>query len=128
MAKITVNDLLSAGVHFGHQTKRWNPKMEDYVYGVKNGIYIIDLAKTMHQLAGACNYLQHTVANGGDILFVGTKCQAQNVVKEAAEKPICSTLLNVGLAELLPTTKLLNAVSQRCRTSINFSVLMKLTE
>lgn len=85
MAKITVNDLLSAGVHFGHQTKRWNPKMQDYVYGVKNGIYIIDLAKTMHQLADACNFLQHTVANGGDILFVGTKRQAQNVVKEAAE-------------------------------------------
>ena len=85
MAKITVNDLLSAGVHFGHQTNRWNPKMQDYVYGVKNGIYIIDLAKTMHQLADACNFLQHTVANGGDILFVGTKRQAQNVVKEAAE-------------------------------------------
>jgi small subunit ribosomal protein S2 len=85
MAKITVNDLLAAGVHFGHQTKRWNPKMQDYVYGVKNGIYIIDLAKTMHQLAGACNFLQQTVVNGGDILFVGTKRQAQNVVKEAAE-------------------------------------------
>ena len=86
MGKITVQDLLSAGVHFGHQTKRWNPKMSDYVYGVKNGIYIIDLAKTMHQLAGACNFLQRTVANGGDILFVGTKRQAQEVVKEAAEK------------------------------------------
>ncbi len=85
MAKITVNDLLAAGVHFGHQTKRWNPKMQDYVYGVKNGIYIIDLAKTMHQLAGACNFLQHTIAEGGEILFVGTKRQAQNVVKEAAE-------------------------------------------
>jgi small subunit ribosomal protein S2 len=86
MGKITVQDLLSAGVHFGHQTKRWNPKMSEYVYGVKNGIYIIDLAKTMHQLAGACNFLQHTVANGGDILFVGTKRQAQEVVREAAEK------------------------------------------
>ena len=85
MAKITVNDLLEAGVHFGHQTKRWNPKMKEYVYGVKNGIYIIDLAKTMHQLAGACNFLQHTVADGGEILFVGTKRQAQNVIKEAAE-------------------------------------------
>ena len=85
MAKITVNDLLEAGVHFGHQTKRWNPKMKEYVYGVKNGIYIIDLAKTMHQLADACNFLQHTVADGGEILFVGTKRQAQNVIKEAAE-------------------------------------------
>jgi small subunit ribosomal protein S2 len=86
MSKITVQDLLSAGVHFGHQTKRWNPKMSEYVYGVKNGIYIIDLAKTMHQLAGACNFLQHTITNGGNILFVGTKRQAQEVVKEAAEK------------------------------------------
>ena len=86
MAKIMVQDLLEAGVHFGHQTKRWNPKMKDYVYGVKNGIYIIDLAKTMHQLAGACNFLQHTVGKGGEILFVGTKRQAQEVVKDAAEK------------------------------------------
>jgi len=86
MAKITVQDLLAAGVHFGHQTKRWNPKMREYVYGVKNGIYIIDLAKTMHQLAGACNFLQHTVSDGGKILFVGTKRQAQEVVREAAEK------------------------------------------
>lgn len=85
MAKITVQDLLAAGVHFGHQTKKWNPKMKEYVYGVKNGIYIIDLAKTMRQLADACNYLQHVVSDGGDILFVGTKRQAQNVVKEAAE-------------------------------------------
>ena len=85
MAKITVQDLLAAGVHFGHQTKKWNPKMKEYVYGVKNGIYIIDLAKTMRQLADACNYLQHVVSEGGDILFVGTKRQAQNVVKEAAE-------------------------------------------
>jgi small subunit ribosomal protein S2 len=86
MAKITVQDLLAAGVHFGHQTKRWNPKMREFVYGVKNGIYIIDLANTMHQLAGSCNFLQHIVEDGGQILFVGTKRQAQEVVKEAAEK------------------------------------------
>ncbi|MBN1863758.1 MAG: 30S ribosomal protein S2 [Victivallales bacterium] len=84
MAKVTVQDLMAAGVHFGHQTKRWNPKMSDYVYGVKSGIYIIDLGKTMHQIAAACNFLQHTVADGGTILFVGTKRQAQEVVKEAA--------------------------------------------
>jgi small subunit ribosomal protein S2 len=86
MAKIGVTDLLEAGVHFGHQTKRWNPKMRDYVYGVKSGIYIIDLAKTMRQLADACNFLQHVVSDGGEILFVGTKRQAQSVVKDAAEK------------------------------------------
>ncbi len=86
MAKITIKDLMEAGVHFGHQTKRWNPKMKDYVFGAKNGIYIIDLTKTMRQIAEASNFLQRRVMDGGEILFVGTKRQAQEVVKEAAEK------------------------------------------
>jgi len=86
MAKLTIKDLMEAGVHFGHQTKRWNPKMKDYVYGEKNGIYIIDLTKTMRQIAEASNFLQRTVMNGGNILFVGTKRQAQEVVKEASIK------------------------------------------
>jgi len=86
MGKITINDLLEAGCHFGHQTKRWNPKMKEFVYGAKNGISIIDLTKTMRQIADACNFLGRTVANGGDILFVGTKRQAQQIVREAAEK------------------------------------------
>jgi small subunit ribosomal protein S2 len=84
--KITIQDLMEAGVHFGHQVKRWNPKMKDFVYGVRNGIHVIDLTKTMRQLAGACKYLQEVVYNGGDILFVGTKRQAQEIVKESAEK------------------------------------------
>ena len=82
---ISVKDLLEAGCHFGHQTKRWNPKMKEFVYGSKNGISIIDLTKTIHQIADACNFLQRTVMNGGSILFVGTKRQAQQIVKEAAE-------------------------------------------
>ncbi|HCE42238.1 MAG TPA: 30S ribosomal protein S2 [Lentisphaeria bacterium] len=86
MAKLTIKDLMEAGVHFGHQTKRWNPKMKDYVFGEKNGIYIIDLTKTMRQIAEASNFLQKTVMNGGNILFVGTKRQSQEVVKEAAIK------------------------------------------
>jgi len=86
MAKVTINDLLEAGVHFGHQTKRWNPKMKEFVYGAKNGISIINLGKTMHQIADACNFLQHVVADGGVVLFVGTKRQAQQIIKEAAEK------------------------------------------
>ena len=73
MAKITINDLLEAGCHFGHQTRRWNPRMKDYVYTVKGGISIIDLTKTMRQIADACNFLQRTVAEGGEVLFVGTK-------------------------------------------------------
>ncbi|WP_176012460.1 30S ribosomal protein S2 [Victivallis sp. Marseille-Q1083] len=85
MAKITIKDLLEAGCHFGHQTKRWNPKMKHYVYGAKNGISIIDLTKTMHQISDACNFLQHVVMDGGDILVVGTKRQAQQITREIAE-------------------------------------------
>lgn len=86
MAKVTIQDLMEAGCHFGHQTKRWNPKMKEFVYGSQNGISIIDLTKTIRQIADACNFLQRIVADGGNILFVGTKRQAQQVVKEASEK------------------------------------------
>jgi len=86
MAQVKIQDLLAAGVHFGHQTKRWNPKMKDYVFGAKNGISIIDLTKTMHQIADACNFLSSVVAKGGDVLFVGTKRQAQEIIKDAADK------------------------------------------
>ena len=82
---LTVQDLLEAGCHFGHQTKRWNPKMKDYVYGSKNGISIIDITKTIYQISDACNFLQRKVMDGGKILFVGTKRQAQQIVREAAE-------------------------------------------
>lgn len=82
---ISVQDLLEAGCHFGHQTKRWNPKMKDFVFGAKNGISIIDLTKTIRQIAGACNFLQRKVMAGGKILFVGTKRQAQQIVRECAE-------------------------------------------
>lgn len=86
MKTVTVQDLLEAGVHFGHQTRKWNPKMKKFVYGEKNGIYIIDLAQTMQQINDACNFLQRIVDQGGKILFVGTKRQAQEVIKEAAQK------------------------------------------
>lgn len=86
MAKITIKDLLEAGCHFGHQTRRWNPKMKPYVYGAKNGISIIDLTKTMYQIAAACNFLQHVVSDGGDVLFVGTKRQLRDTIKTLAEE------------------------------------------
>ncbi|OGV48858.1 MAG: 30S ribosomal protein S2 [Lentisphaerae bacterium GWF2_44_16] len=86
MAKITIQDLMEAGVHFGHQTKRWNPKMKAFVYGAKDGISIIDLTKTIRQIGDACNFLQRVVMNGGMALFVGTKRQAQQLVRETAEK------------------------------------------
>ena len=85
MTKITIQDLLSSGVHFGHQTKRWNPKMKKFIYGARNGIYIFDLTKTMYQLENACKFIFETVVEGGEILFVGTKRQAQETVKAAAE-------------------------------------------
>ena len=86
MAKVSIKDLLEAGCHFGHQTRRWNPRMKDYVYGARNGISIIDLTKTMHQIAAACNFLQHVVADGGDVLFVGTKRQIRDLIKSLAEE------------------------------------------
>ncbi len=86
MQRISVTDLLEAGVHFGHQTKRWNPKVKEYIHGQKNGIHIINLGKTIHLLADACNFLQTIVSKGGKILFVGTKRQAQEAIKEAAQK------------------------------------------
>jgi small subunit ribosomal protein S2 len=84
--KTTITDLLEAGVHFGHQTKRWNPKMKHYIFGTRNGITIFDLTKTMRQLAEACEFLRETAAAGGKILFVGAKRQAQEVVRDVAEK------------------------------------------
>lgn len=86
MEKTTIMNLLEAGVHFGHKTKRWNPKMKPYIYGTRNGITIFDLTITMKQLAEACNFLRDTAANGGQILFVGAKRQAQECVREVAER------------------------------------------
>jgi small subunit ribosomal protein S2 len=84
--KISITDLLAAGVHLGHPTKRWNPKMKPYIHCARNGIYIFDLTKTMQSLDATCRHLYEVVASGGSVLFVGTKRQAQDVVREAAEK------------------------------------------
>jgi small subunit ribosomal protein S2 len=81
---IGIKELLEAGVHFGHQTRRWNPKMKPFIFDARNGIYIIDLSKTLVQLEAACDFLRETVSRGGRILFVGTKKQAQQAVKESA--------------------------------------------
>ena len=80
-----MTELLEAGVHYGHQTKRWNPKMREYILEEKNSIYIIDLGLTIEQLQSATNFLKDLVRGGGKILFVGTKKQAQGAIKEAAE-------------------------------------------
>jgi len=83
---IGLKELLDAGVHFGHQTKRWNPKMKPFIFDARNGVHIIDLSKTLSQLEAACNFLSATVSKGHKMLFVGTKKQAQQAVKETAKE------------------------------------------
>ena len=84
MSVVSMKQLLEAGVHFGHQTRRWNPKMAPYIYTERNGIYIIDLQKTVKKLEEAYNFVRDISAEGGNILFVGTKKQAQDAIKEEA--------------------------------------------
>ncbi|MGX7145238.1 30S ribosomal protein S2 [Facklamia languida] len=86
MAVISMKQLLEAGVHFGHQTRRWNPKMKRYIFTERNGIYIIDLQKTVKLVDEAYNVIRDTVADGGVVLFVGTKKQAQQAIEEQAER------------------------------------------
>ncbi|HVN41812.1 MAG TPA: 30S ribosomal protein S2, partial [Steroidobacteraceae bacterium] len=83
---ITMRQLLEAGVHFGHQTKRWNPKMKPYIFGARNGIYIIDLQKTVAMARAAFRFVADVTARGGSVLLVGTKKQAQDVVQEEARR------------------------------------------
>ena len=86
LPEFTLRQLLEAGVHFGHQTQRWNPRMEEFIYGERNGINIMDLTQTVPMLDAALNIVRETVAKGGRILFVGTKRQASTAIAEAAEK------------------------------------------
>ena len=86
MATTTLKQLLEAGVPFGHQTSRWNPKMKQYIFTARNGIHIIDLAQTVKLLEDACKWVTQEVANGGSILFVGTKKQAQGIIQEEAKR------------------------------------------
>jgi small subunit ribosomal protein S2 len=82
---IGVKELLEAGVHFGHQTRRWNPKMKPFIFDARNGIHIIDLSKTLGQLEAACDFLASTVRKGGKVVFVGTKKQAQQAIQQTAK-------------------------------------------
>ncbi|MBU6409165.1 MAG: 30S ribosomal protein S2 [Verrucomicrobia bacterium] len=86
MLSIGIKELLDSGVHFGHQTKRWNPKMKPFIFDARNGIHIIDLSKTLTQLEAACNFLAATARKGGRVIFVGTKKQAQQCVKQTAKE------------------------------------------
>ncbi len=86
MSVISMKQLLEAGVHFGHQTRRWNPKMAEYIFTERNGIYIIDLQKTVKKVEEAYNFMRDIAAEGGEVLFVGTKKQAQDSIKEEAQR------------------------------------------
>ena len=86
MTAINMKELLEAGVHFGHQTRRWNPKMKQYIFGARNGIHIIDLQKTVKLFKTACDFIEKTTANGHSVLFVGTKKQAHDAIIEESER------------------------------------------
>jgi len=86
MSEVTMKQLLEAGVHYGHQTSRWNPKMKPYIFGARNGIYIIDLQQTVKMFRDAYAFVRELAAQGGSVLFVGTKKQAQDAIREEAER------------------------------------------
>ncbi len=86
MANVSVKEMLQAGLHFGHQTRRWNPKMKPYIFGPRNGIYIINLDLTKKLFDKACDFITQEVAAGGSVLFVGTKRQAQMIIREEAQR------------------------------------------
>jgi small subunit ribosomal protein S2 len=107
MVSVTMKELLEAGVHFGHQTKRWNPKMKEFIYGQRNGIYIIDLQKTIKVFKEALGFLKGLAGDGREILFVGTKKQAQDIVRDAAAKCESSYVNQRWLGGLLTNFKVI---------------------
>ena len=117
---VTIKDLIEAGAHFGHQTRRWNPKMRVYIFGERNNVHIIDLAKTLQQLRMACDIVQETVANRKSILFVGTKKAAKAIVREEAERTgefyVCERWLGgtlTNLATIRQSIKKLDRIEKR---------------
>jgi small subunit ribosomal protein S2 len=113
---ITMKQLLEAGVHFGHQTKRWNPKMKPYIFGARNGIYIIDLQKTVTLARGAFRFVSDAVARGGSVLFVGTKKQAQDAVQEEASRSGMYHVTNRWLGGTLTNFKTIKTGIERLKT------------
>ena len=124
MSVISMKQLLEAGVHFGHQTRRWNPKMKPYIYTERNGIYIIDLQKSVGMVDDAYNAIGDCVANGGKILFVGTKKQAQDSIKSEAERCGMYYVNERWLAVCLQTS----AQSRQESLLLRSTKLWKLTE
>ena len=99
MAQVGIKELLEAGVHFGHQTRRWNPKMRRFIFGERDGIYIIDLLQTQELLENARRFAADVARRGGTVLFVGTKKQARDAIQETARvAPTCRTSTTAGWA------------------------------
>jgi small subunit ribosomal protein S2 len=113
-ATVTMKDLLEAGVHFGHQTSRWNPKMKPYIFGSRNGIYIIDLQKTVGLVKDALTFVTSLGAQGKKVLFVGTKPQAQEVIRAEAERAGCPYVVNRWLGGTITNFQTI----QSCLTSL----------
>ena len=109
-----MKQLLEAGVHFGHQTRRWNPKMAEYIFTERNGIYIIDLQKTVKMIEEAYYFTRDVAAEGGSVLFVGTKKQAQEAIKEEAERTGMYYVMQDGSAVCSQTLRLLKRESADC--------------
>jgi len=101
MSRVTIEQLLMAGAHFGHLTRRWNPKMKPYIFMAKNDIYIIDLKKTQQCIEKACNALAEIVANGDDVMFVGTKKQAKDIIRSEADRVSCPYVTERWLGGML---------------------------
>ncbi len=105
MSTVTMKQLLEAGVHFGHQTRRWNPKMSPFLFGERNGIHIVDLRQTLTQLQDAYKFVEELTARGGTLLFVGTKKQAQHILEDAAEAASMPYITNRWLGGMLTNFK-----------------------
>jgi small subunit ribosomal protein S2 len=115
MTEISMKQLLEAGVHFGHQTSRWNPKMKQYIFGARNGIYIIDLQQTVKMFRATFDFARDLAAAGGTMLFVGTKKQAQDIVKEEAERCGMYYVNNRWLGGMLTNFQTIRASIDRLR-------------
>lgn len=112
---LTFNDLLKAGLHFGHQTKRWNPKMKRYIFGKRNGIHIIDLAQTLDKFAEAKAFLEDTIMRGRKVLLVGTKKQAKDIIQKKAEEDEQPYVVNRWLGGMLTNAKTVRKSVERMR-------------
>jgi len=128
MAEVSMKQLLEAGVHFGHQTSRWNPKMKPYIFGARNGIYIIDLQQTVKLLQDAYGFVRDLAANGGSLLLVGTKKQAQDAVMEEAERCGMYYVSNRWLGGTLTNFQTIKQSVDRLRKLVEMLEDEKMTE